>query len=360
MKSRAWLAALAPLVAIILLTAACGHRSEPPSAAAATRSVAVAPVASTALADGVHAVGLLTPKDEARLAFKVGGVIESMRVEEGTRVRAGQLLAVLKQAEIGAAVEQARQASAKAERDLKRGQALYADGVAAEEQLQDLTTAARVAAAGLASAEFNASYARITAPANGVVLRKFAEANELVQAGQPVLIVGGDGRGWVVRVGLADKDAVRVHVGDAARVSFDAWPGLGFDGRVSNLASSADPATGTFTVEIAVREAGVSFVQGLVAKVVVVPRAARVSRVLPVQALIEANGDEASVFVLRPGHDSVQRVAIRIGRLAEGQVEVLGGLAPDALVVIDGGAFLEDGERVRIASGPEATKPPAG
>jgi multidrug efflux system membrane fusion protein len=347
---RAVLLSLAALALGVAVVAACSHRHDDAAGGNALRPVRVAPVISAALGDSLHAVGLLTPKDEARLSFKVGGVVESIRVEEGAAVRAGQLLAVLKQAEIAAAVEQSRQAAAKAERDVARAKALYADGVATLEQVQDLSTAASVAAAAQRSAEFNAAYARIVAPAAGVVLRKLAEANELVQAGHPVLVLGGAGRGWIVRVGLADRDAVRVRPGDPARVTFDAWPDRSFEGRISNVASSADPATGTFAIEVQVEPADARFVQGLVAKVTLSPANSRTANVVPLQALVEANGNEASVFVLDPARRIVRRVTIRIGRMSGGEVEVLDGLAPGTEVVIDGAAFLENGESVRIAA----------
>jgi RND family efflux transporter MFP subunit len=357
---RSSTSSLAALLLAALALGACGRAPEAPASTAPQRPVRVAALATAPLDEGVHAVGLLTPKDEARLAFKVGGVIESLRVEEGAPVRAGELLAVLRQTEIAAAVEQARQASAKAARDLARAQALYADGVATQEQVEDLTTAARVAAAAERSAEFNASYARIVAPAAGVVLRKLAEAHELVQAGQPVLVVGGAGRGWIVRVGLADRDVVRVRAGDPARVSFDAWPGQRFSGRVSNVSSSADPATGTFTVEVQVEPGEARFVQGLVAKVTLSPANGRSAYVLPVQALVEASGDEASVFVLDRRQRVVHRVTIRIGRLAGSEVEIVGGLEPGAEVVIDGAAFLENGEAVQVAGEHAVAPAPAG
>ncbi|HUO95968.1 MAG TPA: efflux RND transporter periplasmic adaptor subunit [Steroidobacteraceae bacterium] len=340
---------VALLVATAALLIACARHAAPPPAPA-PRPVHVAAVTAATLDDSLHAVGLLTPKDEARLSFKIAGVVESIRVDEGAPVRAGQLLAVLKQAEVAAAVEQSRQAADKAARDLARAEALYADGVATLEQVQDLTTAARVASAARQSAEFNASYARIVAPANGVVLRKLAEASELVQAGQPVLVVGGAGRGWIVRVGLADRDAVRVKVGDPARVAFDAWPERSFEGRVSNVASSADPATGTFAIEVLLEPGDARFVQGLVAKVSLTPRGGRSGNVVPLQALIEANGNEASVFVLDAGRRAVRRVTIRIGRISGGAVEVLDGLETGAEVVTDGAAFLENGEAVRVAA----------
>jgi RND family efflux transporter MFP subunit len=312
------------------------------------RAVRVARVQMATLDDSVRAVGLLTPKDEERLSFKVGGLIESIRVDEGQAVKAGQVLAQLKQTEIGASVEQARQSAAKAQRDLARGKALLADGVTTEEQVQDLTTAYEVATAALNSTEFNAAHTRIVAAAAGVVLRKLAEANEVVQAGQTVLVLGGAQRGWVVKLGLADRDAVRTRLGDAARVEFDAWPGQAFAGSVSNIASAADPSTGTFTVEVQLDPRGARFVQGLVAKVALQPQDSGAVMVIPVQAVVEANDKEAGIFVLDEAQQVVHRVSIQIGRLNGGQLEVLSGVALGASVVTDGAAFLENGEKVRV------------
>ena len=342
---------LLPILVGSLLLGACGGKADAPAPpAASTRPVHVAPVTVEALGDAVRASGILAPKDEARLSFKVGGILESIHAEEGAHVRAGQLLAVIKQAEIGAALAQAREGAAKSARDLARVQALFADGVATREQLEDAGTAAAVSAAALSSTEFNAAHARILAPTDGVVLRKLAEAGELVAAGQPVVVVGGADKGWIVRIGLADRDVVRVHAGDAATVTFDAWPGRTFAGRVANVAASADPATGTFTIEVAVVPGDAPYVQGLVATVALNPAPGAPTTVVPVQAIVEANGGEASVFVYDAAHSIVRRVAIHVGRLSGTDVEVLGGLEPGALVVIDGAAFLENGEAVRIAT----------
>jgi multidrug efflux pump subunit AcrA (membrane-fusion protein) len=273
------------------------------SAIAAARAVQVTRVQMAVLDNTLRAVGLLTPKDEARLSFKVGGLIEFIRVEEGQTVKAGQLLAVLKQTEIGASLEQAHQATAKAHRDLERGKALLADGVTTEEQVQDLTTAFEMASAAQSGTEFNAAHARIVASVDGVVLRKLAEANEVVQPGQTVLVLGGANRGWVVRIGLADRDAVRMHLGDTARIEFALTP------------------QGTSQVQV-----------------------------IPVQALLEANDKEAGVFVLDEEAQEVHRVSIQIGRMSAGRIEVLNGLSAGAQVVTDGAAFLENGEKVRVVA----------
>jgi membrane fusion protein, multidrug efflux system len=349
MRQRHWVLICVAALAAVGVVVACSHRAGG-TVVSLERTVRVAPVTDAALDNTLRAVGLLTPKDEARLSFKVGGLIESINVEEGQAVKAGQVLAVLKPVEINASLEQARQATAKALRDLDRGRALLADGVTTEEQVQDLTTAFKVAGAAQSSAEFNASHARIVASVDGVVLRKLAESNELVQAGQTVVVLGGANRGWIVRVGLADRDVVRIRVGDLARIGFDAWPGQTFSGRVSNIASAADPGTGTFTVELQLDAGAARFVQGLVAKVALSPQAAASGQVIPVQALLEANDKEAGVFVLDPATRTVHRVNIQIGRMSRGQIEVTAGLEQGALVVTDGAAFLENGENVRIAA----------
>ncbi len=202
-------------IAAALVLAGCGN-GELPVAARAAAPVRVAAVEKAPAAASLRAVGVLAPADEVRLAFKTGGVIRTIAVEQGTPVKAGQLLATLADDEVAAAVTQARAVADQAARDLDRGKALLADEVATREQVEDLTTAHQVAQAQLRSALFNARHARIEAPADGVVLRKLAEPDEQVAAGQPVLIVGNTSGGWIVRAALADRDVVRVQTGDMA------------------------------------------------------------------------------------------------------------------------------------------------
>src|SRR6185503_1906869 len=97
----------------------------------------------------------------------------------------------------------------KAKRDASRGERLYADKVVSLEQLQDLRTQAAVAEAALNSARFNWNYAAIVAPRDGTVLRRLAEERELVAPGAPVLVLGGQDRGFVVRAGLANREILQ-------------------------------------------------------------------------------------------------------------------------------------------------------
>jgi multidrug efflux system membrane fusion protein len=348
--------ALGASLGATLLLAACGSDPTPetaaPSDATPVRAVAAESVQVT---DTVRAVGVLAPRDELRLSFKVGGVIETMGVEAGDRVRAGQTLAVLKRAEVDAAVAQATEGVEKARRDLERARQLRADEVATQEQVEDLTTAYNVARASLQAAQFNARFARIDAPADGVVLQRLARANELVQGGQPVLVLGATEAGWILRVGLADRDAVRVNAGDVASIVFDAFPGRRFEGRVSRIGSSADPYTGTFEIEIDVAPGGARFARGLVAKVEIALQGAASGAaqiLVPVTALVEADGSHATVYVLDAAQGVARRREVTVGAIVGERVIVVEGLEPGEQVVTDGANWLTDGRAVRVVGGP--------
>ena len=338
---------LAPI--LLLALAGCGNGADT-TAATEAAPVRVASVETASSAEALRAIGVVAPADEVRLAFKTGGMIRSINVEQGDRVRRGQLLATLADDEVAAAVAQAQALADKAARDLERGQALLADEVATREQVEDLETARSVAAAGLRAALFNARHARIEAPGDGIVQRRLAEPDELVAAGQPVLVVGNTGGGWIVRAALSDRDVVRVRAGGNAQVTLDAFPGRQFTATITEIAAAADPQTGTYELKLGVDSQGERFVQGLVAKVVIADQGATGVPVVPITALLEADGRDALVFVVADsGH--AKRVPVQTGRLLGERIEIVSGLSPGDRVVTEGAAWLDDNDAVRVLGG---------
>jgi RND family efflux transporter MFP subunit len=334
---------------LLALLAACGN-GEDTAAGKSAAPVRVAVVETTPAVETLRAVGVLAPADEVRLAFKTGGLVEAIHVEQGQAVRKGQLLATLADDEVASAVAQTRAVADKAARDLERGRALLADEVATREQVEDLATANAVAGAQLRSALFNARHARIEAPGDGVVLRRLAEPDEQVAPGQPVLIVGNTDGGWIVRAALSDRDIVQVETGHAAEVTLDAFPGRRFAATIIEIAAAADPETGTYEMKLAVDPAGARFVQGLTAKVTIADAGADTVAVVPVTSLLEADGRVATVFVV--AEDSIaRRVSVRTGRLFGERIEVLKGVAPGDRVITEGAAWLDDNDAVRVLGG---------
>lgn len=343
MRSQAMLTVLAAALATAACRGASGESARPPAPAA---SVGVAPVAEAIVSPAVTATGTLSPKEEVALSFKIGGVVSRVLVDPGAAVQQGDTLATLELREIDAAVARAQSAAEKADRDLARAERLYGDSVFTLSQLQDTRTQAQVAHADLDAALFNRRYAVITAPAAGVILERQAEPGELFSAGRPALVLGSRARGSVLRVGLADHDVVRIHRGDPAVVRFDALPDRRFEGRVGEIAAAADPATGTYAVEVALPGAA-TLASGLVGQVEIHPSAGRRATVVPIEALLEADGDQATVYVLSPNGSTAERRRVTIAFVTGDQVAVTGGLEGARAVITQGAAYLHDGQTVR-------------
>ena len=360
-------------LALLPLLATCGAPAKPSATAADQRTadpvpVEVAAVTDTSAAPDVVATGRYAPRDEIPLAFKTGGVVARLLVDEGDRVRRGQPLAALDLREIDALVAKAQAAVDKALRDRDRVARLAADSVATRAQLQDAETGLAAARADLAQAQVNREYSVITAPEAGVVQQRLLVAGALAAPGTPVLVLGGSRRGAVVRAGVADRDVVRLRVGDAAQAAFSAFPDRTFDGRVTLVAQAADPRTGTYAVEVALTDAA-SVPLGMVGEVRITPRVtprgtsrstprgtrASTSRAagvqggaVPMAALLEAHGDSAWVLTLGSRQDTLPvRRRVRVAGVA-GDRALVEGVPRGTLVVARGAAFVTPGARVRV------------
>jgi RND family efflux transporter MFP subunit len=337
-------------MACVLALAACSSKS--PSTAPKPTPVRVAQATSGPSSPPIRTNGIVATKDEMRLSFKVGGIIKSIRVQEGESVHRGDVLAEIEQTEINAQVEQALQMAEKTQRDLERGERLYNDQVISLEQLQDLRTQAAMQSAQLKSAKFNRGYSVITAPGDGVVLRKLAEERELVPAAQTVLLLGAQDRGYVVRAALADREIVQLKLGDLADIRMDAYPGQSVRGTLSEIASAADERTGMFPVEVSFDAVPMKLASGLVAKLNVYPSAGQASQLtyVPIGAVVEGDGDRASVFVIKG--DRANRRPVKVAFIGDDQVALREGIAAGESVVTDGALYLEEGEHVEVVQGP--------
>jgi len=343
--------ALATLAVSGFVIAGCGHAAQGAVTSEAAVPVRVAPVASAGSAS-ISATGTLGAKDEVPLAFKIGGVVSSVSVDEGARVRKGQSLATLDLREIDAAVAKAAAGADKARRDAARVERLYKDSVATLAQSQDAQTARDAAEAYLRAARVNREFAVIAAPSDGVILRRTVNSGAQVSPGTQILLFASASRGAVLRVGLADRDAVRVRDGDLAVVTFDAFPNREFRGRVRQVGASADARTGTYAVEVAV-VGGESLPSGLVGRVVIGTRPAAGDIngpgvvAIPAEALVQGAGDAGVVFVFDAASRRALRRQVTLAGV-EGEHVLVRGLSEGTRVVTAGSAWLKDSVRVEV------------
>ncbi|HEX6243773.1 MAG TPA: efflux RND transporter periplasmic adaptor subunit, partial [Polyangiales bacterium] len=276
------------LVALALPLGGC---SDPKAHAGAEEPERSVPVKVTRVTRGqlsrtIHAAGVLSAKRELDLAFKVPGVVHRVLVEEGARVKRGQLLAVLDATELAAGSQQASEASRKAERDLARARTLHEASGVPRNALDDAETAAVLARASAESAAFNLRHASLLAPDDGVIERRTLEVGEVIAPGLPVMHFKS-GVGSVLKVGLVDRDVLAVKQGDRAEVVLDALPEQPFAARVTRVATSRTQATGTYEVELSLLDgrAALALPSGLTAKVSFVRDERALS--LPLTALVD-------------------------------------------------------------------------
>ncbi|MFK8006171.1 MAG: efflux RND transporter periplasmic adaptor subunit [Saprospiraceae bacterium] len=298
----------------------------------------------------IQAIGRLGSDTELKLSFKIGGFISSLKAKEGDYVRKGSLLGTVRTNEIDAQVLKAERAVQKASRDLDRVKKMFADSVATAENIDDLTTLLQVSEADLEVAKFNQKYAKIISPVNGRVIRRLAEPNELVSPGQPILMIASSqGSTYVMKVSLSDKDVNRVKMKSQAEVDFDAFPNEVFSGKVSNIAESADPMTGTFEVEISIDAKKKRLRNGYIGRAKISPMESEPYLELPIQSIVEGDQKEVTIFVptqsdtiakeikVEPIH--ITNNSIFIKTPSEGMIEK---------VVTTGAAYLIDGDRIYI------------
>lgn len=335
------------LSAVALAAAGCGRPAHAALPETQAVSVRLAPVTTGPLDRPIRATGVLVAKDERDLSFKVGGMIASVLVDAGARVRRGQVLATLDATEIQAAVTQARAALAKARRDAARAQTLAAADSAPLAAAEDSRTALAVAEAGVAAAEFNLRHAVLTAPDDGWVDLRLAEPGEVAGPGRPVLHVSGTGRGMVARVRLADRDVLAVEPGAAVEVRLDVRPDVPLAGRVTEVGRAAAPGTGTWQVEVGLdpAAAGVPPLSGLTAKVTI-PRSVDVAGTVPLAAVVDGDGDSGAVYVVEDGR--VRRRPVRIAFLAGDRAAIASGVEGVTAVVAEGAARVTDGALVHV------------
>ncbi len=320
--------------------------------------VRLAPVAAGPVDRPIHGTGTVRLKSEADLSFKVGGVVTAVLVEEGARVKKGQVLARLDPTEVDAALRQAKEGAAKAERDLDRVRRLHATGALPVAELQNAETGVALSHAAVDAASFNAQRAVIVAPDDGRVDRRMIEPGEIVSPGRPVFHVSGRSKGAVVRVGLVDRDVLRVREGDEARVVLDARPDMPLTGKVAQIATVATPGTGTFDVEVRLEPATTNgkktdaaqsseaLLSGLTAKVEI-RHVEEVAGIVPIGAVVDGRGADAAVFVV--DQQKARRVPVKVAFLVDGRAALAAApLEPQAMVVEAGSAQLEDGSPVRV------------
>jgi len=365
-RRRRWMiiggVAAALIVAAVLAFTFFGGKKAPPPAAPAPGVTVIVPGSST-VEGTVTATGTLAAKREMPVGIAgEGGMVQSVLVEPGTWVAAGQTLAVIERSvqaqqanSLAASVRVARADAELAQAELDRAKALVSRGFISKADI-DRKTATRdsaVAKVAVAQAQLNESRAQIgrlniRSPEAGLVLTRAVEPGQVVGPGNGALFRVAKGGEIEIRAQLAEQDLARLKVGDAAEVT-PIGSQRAFSGTVWQISPVIDPQTRQGTVRIQLRY-DPALRPGGFATAAINSGSVKAPR-LPESAVLH---DDKGSFVYVVGSDNkVSRRQVKTGDVSDAGVVVLSGLQGNEKVVLSAGAFLNPGDKVT----PEMAKP---
>ena len=263
-------------------------------------------------------------------------------------LKKGQVLATLDLREINTHVSQANHGYEKAQRDFDRTRNLYRDSVATLEQLQNAETALAVAKEQLDAASFNKSFSTIHATANGYVLKKFVNAGQVVDVGDPILLTNGasDGK-WILKIGVSDKQWASTRLKTKATVTVDAFPGKLFEAYVIRKSETSDPQTGAFTAELSLVHNGEKFGSGMFGSAEISSSSKEATWKVPYEAVLDANDNEGFVFVTVDNKTAIKQ-PITIASFDGTSIYISEGLEDNMLLITSGSAYLTDNSPITI------------
>ncbi|MGO9545024.1 MAG: efflux RND transporter periplasmic adaptor subunit [Rhodomicrobium sp.] len=305
--------------------------------------------------------GVVAPRIESTLGFRVSGKIVERYVNVGDRVGAGQKIARLDETDLKlaensarAAVASAKTRAAVAKDALRRANSLLPNGFIAkaavdQRQLEFDSAQAALDAAGdqLEQAVNATGYALLLADKDGTVTSVRAEPGQVVAAGQAV-VTQALADDIEVSVAVPEQEIVKLKPGDSASVALWSAPSVKSEGKIREIAGAADAASRTYGVRVTVRTPVPEMRIGMTTSVSFKLRQEAPVITVPLAALIEAGG-KTFAFVADPDSETVARRVVVTGGVGEAGVRIKAGLKPGEILVTGGVQFLADGMKVRLA-----------
>jgi multidrug efflux system membrane fusion protein len=302
--------------------------------------------------------GEVRAREEVNLSFRVAGKIQQRYVDDGVRVKAGQVLArlddqdlVLQSQASGASVQ-----ALKADRDLAIAELARYQGLVEKQLVSKSMFDSKQAQANAAKARYQQAiaqsavntnqtgYATIRAPSSGVIIHRYVEAGQVVSAGQPVFTFAADGPREVAIV-VAEQHLPNLSLGQSVWVELWADQAARIPGTIREIAASADAITRTYAVRIALDADEAKTHLGQSARVLMANQHAT-SLLVPMSALTEIK-DKPAVWVINSKTGKIQKRSVTVQRYGTQFAEISKGLSQNEWIVPVGVHLLREGEVVQ-------------
>lgn len=288
------------------------------------------------------------------------GYVNKVHVNVGDKVRKGQLLISInnadlqaKKAQVNAGITEANAAFTNAQKDYNRYKNLFANNSASQKEMDDITANFEMAKARLESAnqmknEINAqfTYSNITAPFNGTITSKNVEAGNMANPGMPLISIETPGSFEVMAM-VPESEISEIKKGNTVDVLVKSINQT-IKGKVTEVSTSAKNTGGQYLVKVDLDKTEATILSGMFTTVQFpIERKAKSAMVLIPNEAIVTNGQLSGVYTVSQSNTAMLRW-LRLGRTFGDQVEVLSGLNADEAYIVSTEGKLFNGAKISI------------
>lgn len=287
----------------------------------------------------------LEAENEARILARAAGQIVRLPVEEGQRVREGELLLELDGDEQAINLEERKADLLQLEHDMQQKKTLFERDLGSESEYINTKAQYEAAVARRRAAELAYEFTKVEAPFSGIVTQRLVGIGEHTAVGQELFHLA-DPDPLRAQVYMPEREVGRIHVGQEVEIRSDTGPGATYHGSVSLIAPIVDRRTGTVKVTVALTANDGRLRPGSFVRVFIETDRHPNALIVSERAIVEQGG-EAFVFVVDE-ENKVRRTRVETGYAYEDDVEILTGLDEGTRVVTAGQGSLKDDLEVRV------------
>jgi membrane fusion protein, multidrug efflux system len=289
----------------------------------------------------ISASGNIEGNKTARLGFLVAGKINYIAGEEGSSIGAGQLLASLDPESYRIAKDMADANLAQVQDEFNRLNMMHERKSLSESDYVKISSALKAAKAQQQLQNKNLLDTKLYAPFKGVLLKKLAEAGEIIGPGLPLFAVSDISTVKVIAA-IPENDLQQIKIGSEARVYISSIDST-LTGRIIEIGSVSEPATRSFNAKIILKNPGWKIRPGMTAEIKISSGRKAEIIAVPGEAVLREPDNSAYVFVVDQTKKQAMKRKVSLGQMAGNKIEITSGISPDEIIVLGGQHKLNDG-----------------
>jgi RND family efflux transporter MFP subunit len=348
------------LAVFVCILALCGCEQE--VASATTKPMTEAPVEVQAVHPHrgevyrfINLPGEVRPLYEVTLFTKVNGYLETLAVDKGDAVKAGDLIANIDVPELRANLTKYKAELELAQAEYKQLSEASKNDTANSETANRLAVATGKLAVAKGNVQYTESmlkYARVTAPFDGVITHRYVDPGAYIpvpdatSTPEAAAIVNlTNFKTLRLQVAVPETEATHIKIGQPIRWTADDYPGQNFDGKVTRAYWALDKATKTMLTETQMANPGMKLQPGMLVNARIAIEKKDNALLVPVGALVK---EKTNSFVFIANDGKLKKAQVSVGFNDGTNAEIVAGITPGDLAIVPGQQTLRDGQLVKV------------